>query len=298
MRPFWRSPMIVPSPRRSRSTSASSNPSVVCTSASSRASAPSAAPSSISQHIDAARATADPAAQLVQLRDAEPVGVERRPSPSRSARRRRPRSRSSRRARRSRRRGTPPSPLPSRPPAAARAAAPSRRPCELARPAAARTSRSADATSSFSDSSIERAHDVRLMPGRDLGAHVVPRPRLARASLGAAHFVTIGVRPGGISSSDAHVEVAVHASSPRCAGSASRSSPARRAPRRRAPFARSSARCSTPKRCCSSITTTPSERELHALLDQRVRADRGCRPSPSARPARDATRARPRWCGS
>ena len=39
LRPFWRSPMIVPSPRRSRSTSANSNPSVVRTSARRRSSA-------------------------------------------------------------------------------------------------------------------------------------------------------------------------------------------------------------------------------------------------------------------
>ena len=33
------------------------------------------------------------------------------------------------------------------------------------------------------------------------------------------------------------------------------------------------ARCSTPKRCCSSTTATASSRKCHASLDQRVRAD-------------------------
>ena len=39
------------------------------------------------------------------------------------------------------------------------------------------------------------------------------------------------------------------------------------------PFSRSAARCSTPKRCCSSTTDEPQARELHVPLDQRVRPD-------------------------
>ena len=55
-----------------------------------------------------------------------------------------------------------------------------------------------------------------------------------------------------------------------------------------APLSRSAARCSTPKRCCSSITTTPRRAERDLVLDQRVGADQRCRPS--RRPGR---RARP-----
>ena len=39
-----------------------------------------------------------------------------------------------------------------------------------------------------------------------------------------------------------------------------------------APLARRAARCSTPKRCCSSTTTTPEGPELHPLLDEGVGA--------------------------
>ena len=39
------------------------------------------------------------------------------------------------------------------------------------------------------------------------------------------------------------------------------------------PLPRSSARCSTPKRCCSSITATPRSAELGVAVEQRVRAD-------------------------
>ena len=39
---------------------------------------------------------------------------------------------------------------------------------------------------------------------------------------------------------------------------------------------RSRARCSTPKRCCSSTTATARSRQVDVLLDQRVRADERC----------------------
>ena len=64
----------------------------------------------------------------------------------------------------------------------------------------------------------------------------------------------------------------------------------------------SRARCSTPKRCCSSITTKPEVGELHPVLDQRVRADEDVHfargdpferqpgvPWPSTHPVRTAT---------
>ena len=38
-------------------------------------------------------------------------------------------------------------------------------------------------------------------------------------------------------------------------------------------LSRRAARCSTPKRCCSSITTTPEAAERDRLLDERVGAD-------------------------
>ena len=42
---------------------------------------------------------------------------------------------------------------------------------------------------------------------------------------------------------------------------------------RRQPLGRSSARCTTPKRCCSSMITRPSALKRDGLLHQRVRAD-------------------------
>ena len=56
------------------------------------------------------------------------------------------------------------------------------------------------------------------------------------------------------------------------AGSASRSS-AGRAARGRRPSPRAAPRCSTPKRCCSSMTTSAEVGERHRLLDQRVGPD-------------------------
>ena len=76
--PCWRVPSSSPSPRRSRSTSASSKPSVVATSASSRCCAVSVSSSLRArdeQAVRLLRAAADAAAQLVQLGEAEAVGV-------------------------------------------------------------------------------------------------------------------------------------------------------------------------------------------------------------------------------
>ena len=138
-RPDCASPSTSPSRRCSRSSSASSNPSTV---ARDRVQPlPGRRPGrrlGDQQAQPGGRAAADPAAQLVQLGDAEPVGVQDRPSRSRSGRRRRPRPPWSRPARRRRRRRTRASPRPSRRPAAGRAA---RRPAARAaapRPAARR----------------------------------------------------------------------------------------------------------------------------------------------------------------
>ena len=75
--PDWMPPSTSPSCRSSRSTWASSKPSSVAATAStrSRASVPSSA-AVTNRHRPGHAAAPDPAAQLVQLRDAEPVGVE------------------------------------------------------------------------------------------------------------------------------------------------------------------------------------------------------------------------------
>ena len=91
--PDWRVPKKSPGPRSCRSRSAISKPSVVSVSAFSRASALIGQRILIQQDaVRLVRAAADAAAQLVQLRQPEALGVLDRPSPWRSARRRRPRS--------------------------------------------------------------------------------------------------------------------------------------------------------------------------------------------------------------
>ena len=47
----------------------------------------------------------------------------------------------------------------------------------------------------------------------------------------------------------------------------------------RVPLAARSARCSTPKRCCSSITTRPSRAKARALREERVGPDHQARPA-------------------
>ena len=77
LRPFWRSPMIVPSPRRSRSTSASSKPSVVLHQGAQAGLGLGGVRRRRPGSTTSARCPApDPAPQLVELGDAEPVGVE------------------------------------------------------------------------------------------------------------------------------------------------------------------------------------------------------------------------------
>ena len=184
LRPFWRSPRIVPSPRRSRSTSASSKPSVVSTSASSRASPSAVAGADQVAPRLAVRAPADPAPQLVELRDAEAVGVEdhhhrrvghvdadldhgRRDEHVELA-------------------GAEaaPSPPPSRADVIRPCSRPSRRPAELAGAAAGRRSpRSPSATSSFSDSSISGHTTYAWRPAATSSRtrpHALARRRRAR----------------------------------------------------------------------------------------------------------------------
>ena len=118
-RPDWRVPSISPSPRSSRSISASLKPSRCSASARSRARL--LGPEQQAQRL--VRAAADPPAQLVQLRDPVALGVLDEHHRSRSGRRCRPRSPSWRPARRRRPRRTRPSPPASRAAVAGRAAA-------------------------------------------------------------------------------------------------------------------------------------------------------------------------------
>ena len=76
LRPVCAVFMIVPSPRSSRSTSASSKPFVVATNASTRGLPSSAVPEVTSQQVDATVPRPDAPAELVELRDPEAVGVE------------------------------------------------------------------------------------------------------------------------------------------------------------------------------------------------------------------------------
>ena len=92
-RPVWRVPSSSPGPRSSRSFSAMTKPSLVSRIVSSRCARHRRQRRLVQQHAARRRAAApDAAAQLVQLRQAEALGVLDRPSGSRSARRRRPRS--------------------------------------------------------------------------------------------------------------------------------------------------------------------------------------------------------------
>ena len=73
--PDWRSPNTSPAPRISRSRSASRKPSVDAAIAAMRACASGVCGSAKRKHHDCAAAAADAAAQLVQLREAEAIGV-------------------------------------------------------------------------------------------------------------------------------------------------------------------------------------------------------------------------------
>ena len=138
----------------------------------------------------------------------------------------------------------------------------------------------------------ERAHDVGLAPGGDLLAHLGPHSSVLLLGSPCAHTVTIGVRPAAARRGRTR-RGRRRRSSRRCAGSASPSSRARRA-RRRPPLSRSAARCSTPKRCCSSMTTTPSERKATPPGSGRG-CRRGCRPR--RRPGRRGSPALACRCG-
>ena len=117
----------------------------------------------------------------------------------------------------------------------------------------------------------QRADHVRLTSGRDLSRTSAHDLRLERAAR-VAHLVTIGVRPGGSSSSTLTsrspytVIAAVRGIGVAVITSRSGTPPD--------DLSRNAARCSTPNRCCSSTTTAPRLWNVDTLLDQRVRADR------------------------
>ena len=64
----------------------------------------------------------------------------------------------------------------------------------------------------------------------------------------------------------------------------------------RSPLSRSAARCSTPKRCCSSITTTPSDENATVALDEGVGADDDVDLAGAER-REDRLALGRRWCG-
>ena len=130
---------------------------------------------------------------------------------------------------------------------------PSRKPCNSSWPKRSNTC-SADATSNLSLSSIN-GHTTKPCCPAATASRI--SPHIICSNNGpAAHFVTIGVRPGGSSSNTLTskspytviaavrgIGVAVITNTSGVEASA--------------PFLPSAARCSTPNRCCSSITTTP-----------------------------------------
>ena len=207
LRPFWAVFMIVPSPRRSRSTSASSEP-----------------VGGRDQRLDRAATVAVAASSPASTSRPEPPRPTRPRSwwswaiPKRSASRmtmtvafgnvdadldhRRGHEHVERR-----RPGTGPSPPPSRPTASGRGAA--RGADRRARPRDSRSKvSSADAASSLSDSSMSGHTTYAWWPAATserTSAHTVVLLQAGRWP----RCVVIGVRPGGISSMLAHVEVAV-----------------------------------------------------------------------------------------
>ena len=274
--PAWRVPSSWPSPRSSRSFSASSKPSVESTSACSRSCALSVSSSRWPRDEQAVRllgAAADAAAQLVQLREPEAVGLlddhDRRVRDVDADLDHRRRDEHVELARLE----AAPSARAARPAAAGRAAG--RRGSRAARP---RRSRSASASAArdcdVSDSSISGQTTYACRP-----ASRCARSRLYASERRSAvtQRVTIGLRVGRRLRDLGHGQVAVDRQRERARDRRrGHVQDVRRAALRRAPC-----RCSTPKRCCSSTTATARSRQVDALLDQRVRADDDLRRRPT-----------------
>ena len=280
-RPDWRVPTSSPSLRSSRSISASRKPSEWATSARSRA-APGRADQEAASPVLAAP---DAAAQLVQLGDPEALGVldqhhgrVRHVDPDLDHRRRDEHLGAPGGERRHR--------LPaSRAGASRRAAAPARSPASS--PARSRSSSAVAARSSARPAAParrplvgarrlgvlldQRAHDEA--PGGPARARRAAARRRRRARPRRRRGASDRAPAARQLAQRARVEVAVARQRERARdrrrGHVQRVHGARLA--RRAARARS--RWRTPKRCCSSITATASERNDDVGLDQRVRAD-------------------------
>ena len=137
----------------------------------------------------------------------------------------------------------------------------------------------------------QRAHHEGPVPARHLGPAPAPTPRRPLAGP-LSQVVVTGSRPGGSSSmmvmsrSPKTTMAAVRGMGVAVITSRSGSRPWPSAPR---PLARRAARCSTPKRCCSSMTTTPRERKpTRSVRRAWVPIRRST--EPSARPAWRAVR--------
>ena len=189
--PGWRVPMSSPSPRSSRSISASSNPSVCSASSALQPRATRCGPEQQAQRrVLAAADRARAAGAAARCRSARRP---RRASRSRWGRRCRPRSPWSRRGRRPRRPRTAPSPPASRAGASGRAAA---RPevGELAGRAAARTRPVAARAWSSSNSADQRADHERLAPGAQLLADALVGARPLGSPLDRRAWRSAGAR--------------------------------------------------------------------------------------------------------
>ncbi len=121
----------------------------------------------------------------------------------------------------------------------------------------------------------ERADDEGPVPGLHLRPHPVPGLLDSAGRSGPSGWRP-GSRPGGSSSmmvmsrSPNTTMAAVRGMGVAVITRRSGSPPPPSSPR---PFSRSAARCSTPNRCCSSMTATPSEAEDDPVGEQGVGAD-------------------------
>ena len=274
LRPFCSALIIVPSPRSSRSTSASSNPSVVARRQPPARSRGAAASSGSRRDQQPALRRAPrrgrpgrAAGGAGRCRSGRRRGS---PSPWRWARRRRPRSRSWPPARRARRRGS--------------ASITSSFSAEVIRPCSSPRRRPASSPARSRSIGLlgrrhlellglldQRAHHVGLAPGRHLRAHGVPRRGVGRAGRSAQRVDDRrAARRQLVEHADVEVAVDGHRRGARDRRGRHHQHVGHRL--RRA-LSRSAARCSTPKRCCSSTTTTPRRWKSTRLLDERVGAD-------------------------
>ena len=237
-----------PPPRSSRSFSAIRKPSSVRRRMSSRVLAISRERRIVEQHAGAlGLAAPDPAAQLVQLRQAEALGLLDHHDGRRRHVDARPRPPWSPPAPPAGRRRTRPSPGPSRRAGSLPCTRPTRAPKTLAQRRGARLG--------GGEVGVLRLRDQRADPER-LGAGRRPRSSGARRSRRPATSARRGWRPAcgrAASRRCARRRGRRRPSAPACAGSAS---PTWRSGARPRPWPAAASRSLTPKRCCSSITVS------------------------------------------